>query len=153
MACRHCRRLPGIPYPATRTASYEVLQTFKLARYCAEFWFVHALEAEELIESTSRIAVDMFSTGNPAHLTWIRLHDPDNPKTMSDHSKTIEMIASPLYYAALLGLTRVVKMSLDKGVEVSKPGGRYGTAFQAAAAKGHNLVFELLHDHGADRNA
>ncbi|KAL1607911.1 hypothetical protein SLS60_002850 [Paraconiothyrium brasiliense] len=135
------------------TSSYEVVQTFKLARYCAEFWMYHAREAEEHMDSTSQMAIQLFSIENPAYLTWIRLYDPDMPEMEPDFSKTMDQVATPLYYAALLGLSNVVELLLGKGADINTTGGRHGNAVQAAMAEGHESVVKLLLDKGADVDA
>ncbi|KAH6972639.1 hypothetical protein EDB80DRAFT_360245 [Ilyonectria destructans] len=46
-----------------------------------------------------------------------------------------------------------VQMLLEKGVDVNAKGGRYGSALQAASAKGYDKIVQLLLEKGADVNA
>jgi hypothetical protein len=58
-----------------------------------------------------------------------------------------------LYLAAEHGHQRMVKLLLDKGVDVNAQGGDYGNALQAASVGGHEAVVKLLLNKGADVNA
>lgn len=61
--------------------------------------------------------------------------------------------ASALYYSSFGGMVITVKYLLSQGADVNAPGGRYGTALQAASGEGHERLVELLLSNGADVNA
>jgi hypothetical protein len=132
--------------------STEVLGASALARYAAEFWSKHVCktrdETEEII-----LAMNLMSADNPAYFNWIRLYEPDRPWGKSDLGKGLKSIATPLYYAALLGFSTVTRLLLDEGADINAQGGHYGNALQAASAGGHEQVVKMLLDKGADVNA
>jgi ankyrin repeat protein len=60
---------------------------------------------------------------------------------------------APLLLAAEKGYEEVVKLLLDKGIDVNTHGGQFGNALQAASAGGHEQMVNLLLDKGADIHA
>lgn len=133
--------------------SVEDIKATVLARYAAEFWSTHLRKAGNYAEG-NMLASALLSSDNPAYLNWIRLYDPDVPKGILNFGKDLEVAATPLYYAAKLGLDGVTKLLLDRDadVNVNAQGGYYSTALQAASALGHeHIVHMLLHAH-ADVN-
>jgi ankyrin repeat protein len=54
---------------------------------------------------------------------------------------------------ALGGLSKAVKLLLDKGADPNAQGGYYSNALQAASSGGHEQVVKLLLDKGADVKA
>jgi uncharacterized protein len=49
---------------------------------------------------------------------------------------------------------RIMKLSLEKGADVNRPGGRYGgSAFNEAASGGYMMIVKLLLDHGVNKQA
>ncbi|KAI9766598.1 MAG: hypothetical protein M1840_006409 [Geoglossum simile] len=61
--------------------------------------------------------------------------------------------ADALQAALVNGHEQVVKLLLDKDVDVNAQGGYYGNALQAASDQGHEQIVRLLLDRGADINA
>ena len=59
---------------------------------------------------------------------------------------------SPIYYAALLGLTDIVKALQSQGLDCSAPGGLYGFPLQAAVRNSHQETVEYLVQQGIDVN-
>jgi ankyrin repeat domain-containing protein 50 len=51
---------------------------------------------------------------------------------------------SSLYWAAITGLSAVVHQLQENGVDINTEGEYYGTALQAAAARGHERIVKLL---------
>jgi hypothetical protein len=131
----------------------ESLWVFALARYSAEFWSSHLRKTGDGGEQVSQLAASLMAREKPAYLTWIRLHDPDQPWKEPDLKKSADSILMPLYYAALLGFSTVTRLLLDKGAEVNSEGGYYGNALQAASAGGHEQIVKMLLDAGAEVNA
>lgn len=131
----------------------ELLEASALARYSAEFWSSHLQKIGDEAEEVNRVAMSLLSTENPAYLTWIRLYDPEIPYREPDLGRGLESIATPLYYAALLGSSTITRLLLGQRADVNAQGGNYGNALQAASAKGHKAVVKLLIEAGADVNA
>jgi ankyrin repeat protein len=101
----------------------------------------------------SLLAISLMSTEKPAYLNWVRLYDPNSPREILDLERSLKWVPMPLYYAALLGLSAVTRLLLDKGADVNARGGRYGNALQAASYRDQEQVVKTLHDKGADVNA
>jgi ankyrin repeat protein len=133
--------------------SKEIVYTSALARYAAEFWSSHLRKATEETKELTQAAMGLMSIDVPAYLTWIQLYDPDSPWLQPDLNKGLDSAAAPLYYAALLGLSTIVKMLLAQGAEINIQGGRYGNALHAASIKGHTQVVRILLNAGADIDA
>jgi hypothetical protein len=131
-----------------RPLSTEVLDASALARYAAEFWNSHLRKMQDQTEG-SQFAMILMSADNPAYLNWIRLYDPDRSWENPDVGKGLESVATPLYYTALLGLSTIAKLLLDKDANVNAQGGDYGNALQAASVRGHEQVVKMLLDAGA----
>jgi ankyrin repeat protein len=129
--------------------SSETLQKAKLARYCAEFWMNHAEETGEADVETAQAAVRLLSAENTAYLNWLQIYDPENPWDRPDSTRSLGIVAHPIYYAALFGLADVVDLLLEKGADANAQGGQYGNALQAAAGSGHERTVQLLIAHGA----
>jgi hypothetical protein len=93
--------------------------------------------------------------------TWVKLHDVDSPwGTDMNFSLDSSDIASPIYYASLLGLDGVLHALIDTCQDnrerkdlVNAQGGHYGNALQAASVEGHEKVVQMLLNAGADINA
>ena len=59
-------------------------------------------------------------------------------------------VSNPVYYAAFLGFTDVIKALHAQGLDCSEIGGRYGFPLQAAIVNGQHAAVETLLDLGAD---
>jgi ankyrin repeat protein len=82
-------------------------------------------------------------------INWIRLCDPDKLWKGTDMERNITSITSPLYYALLEGLFKIVSKLLEKGADVNAQGGPLGNALQAALVRGHETLVALLLEKGA----
>jgi hypothetical protein len=133
--------------------SKEVLERSALARYSAKFWSSHLQETGGEMEQVSQLAMSIMAIQEPAYLTWIQLHDPDEPWLEPDLGKSLDTVAMPLYYAAQLGLSTITRLLLEQGADVNAQGGVCGNALQAASFRGHEAVVQLLLDKGAEVNA
>jgi ankyrin repeat protein len=135
--------------------SFDILDASALARYAAEFWNSHLRKTENEKEKVSQLALEALLIEKPTCLTWTQLYDPDFPLEGPDLTKGIESIATPLYYAARLGLSTVTTMLLNQGADVNAQGGLYGNALQAASVGGHEAIVKMLLNRqpGADVNA
>jgi hypothetical protein len=133
--------------------SEETLKASALARYAAEFWSSHLRNVGEETDEVILVAMSFMSMENPAYLTWIQLCDPDHPYRAPDLGKGLECVATPLYYAALLGLSMITGLLPNQGANVNARGGRFGNALQAASWRGHEQIVKTLLDKGAEVNA
>jgi ankyrin repeat protein len=133
--------------------SEEIVESFVLARYSAEFWSSHLQKTGDKIEQVSQLAMRLMAIEKPAYLTWIRLYDPENPWGEPIMGRSQDSVLTPLYYCARLGLRTITRLLLDKGAEVNAQGGFYGNALQAASSEGHELIVKMLLDNKANINA
>ncbi|KAJ7889324.1 hypothetical protein B0H14DRAFT_2320123, partial [Mycena olivaceomarginata] len=124
---------------------------FPLSMYAAEFWPFHIKRGGELSSFTKSI-LELLEPNSMQYITWIQIHNVDKPWSRMDWSRTSHHIPRPLYYSALLGLADVSSELLKVQDNVNAEGGRYGTALQAASAKGHNTIVVALLDKGANVN-
>ncbi|KAG2413226.1 hypothetical protein HFD88_002415 [Aspergillus terreus] len=151
---------------AMQTLSEEPLDETKLtlfpfARFAATHWLSHYAASGEGKRKVELFVLRLFKDEMMAFITWIRLHDIDRPwLNRPDYVLPMTRIASPIYYAALLGLEFVLNSLLPLHTEnpklsetVDAPGGSYGHALQAASVNGHEKVVQMLLDRGADINA
>ncbi|KAI9687702.1 MAG: hypothetical protein M1822_001781 [Bathelium mastoideum] len=130
----------------------DTITTHKLAQYSAEFWISHTRSSNKVV--TQKLIMDLFSHQDGPYLNWIRIYDLDTPWKRADASKQAATVASPLYYASLMGLTETVCwLVCEVGADLNAQGGRYGNALQAASIRGLEVVVRLLLDRGADVNA
>ena len=128
----------------------ENLNIFPLALYAAKHWCRH-FRAMKDSDQAIKLGMQLFQ--GDTFINWIRLCDPDEPWKGTDMERNITSIASPLYYASLEGLFKLVSKLLEKGADVNAQGGGYGNALQAALAGGHETLAVLLLEKGADVNA
>ncbi|KAL5364805.1 hypothetical protein BJX96DRAFT_168590 [Aspergillus floccosus] len=134
---------------------------FPFARFAATHWFHHYTKSEEGKNTIEPLVSKLFKDEMKAFATWIGLHDMDRPWVIKvDYDPPITDIASPLYYAALLGLEFLLDsiLAIDMGYSrvteiVNAQGGHFGSALQAAAYKAHEKVVQMLLDRSADVNA
>ena len=137
--------------PLTR----EIVGQYPLARYAGKYWWQHAQEIDGMLgcvvlDLTSGLLVDE----DGALLSWVQLYDADRPWRDLNESLLGSEVAQPLYYAASVGVSEVVKQILvDARAEVNAQGGQYGNALQAASWHGHEKVVQMLLSAGADVNA
>lgn len=142
-----------LQFEAQESLSHDSLKDFKLAKYSAKFWIIHAEAAAQETDDLLRMILKLFRSESDAYFNWIRIHDPDQPRHGTNIGREFKTIPVPLYYASLYGLIGTVTALLDNGADVNARGGHYSTALQAACYKGHHKIIELLVDKGADLNA
>jgi hypothetical protein len=132
----------------------EVVDQHPLAWYAAEYWWQHAQKIDSTPGCTVfNLASRLFTNGNAALLSWLQLHNVDRPGGVLDLSLTGYDLCQPLYYAALIGVSEVVRNILREAIDANAQGGRYGNALQAASQKGHEKVVQMLLNGGANVNA
>jgi hypothetical protein len=138
------------------------LEDFPLAHFAATLWYHHYKNAGDTISRLDSLILRIFQQHQGSFYTWVKLHDVDTPfETDVDFSLTLSQIASPVYYASLLGLDWVLHELInicqnpasERRDLINTQGGNYGNALQAASAGGHDKVVRVLVDAGADVNA
>jgi len=149
---------PTIPIP-------ERSMGYAFALYAAKSWHEHFRDGDKNMPHVEHQAIRLFRNTGSEFENWVRIWDVDRDYYGWEHSGEI---ASPLYYASLLGLDSVVAELLcekpsgdsfpalnpsEASQLVNVQGGRYGDALQAASAGGHEAVVEQLLEKGADVNA
>ncbi|KAL9577314.1 MAG: hypothetical protein Q9203_007513 [Teloschistes exilis] len=149
-----------------------LVEEFPLAHFAAMYWYRHYRDTENPTPRLESLIANLFDR-QQSFATWVRLHDMDRPGgPFINFSRRLDTIATPVYYASLLGLDWVlsklinreepagttVSVMLDVSSRViSKPtnteGQRYVDALQAASDGGHDRPVQTLLEKGADVNA
>lgn len=134
--------------------SNENIQESKLALYAAKFWIAHTKAVAQKAEALNCLIMEFFSTGNSDYLNWARMYNLERPWKVPGFNRKLAKVPAPLYYASLNGLIEIVGLIvLEADVDVNAQGGDYGSALQAASARGHEKIVLLLLDKGAEINA
>jgi ankyrin repeat domain-containing protein 50 len=149
---------PGL---SSRTLDQTKLEEFPLAHFAAMFWYHHYKNS---IGATSRLdglILRLFQQQDSFY-TWVKLDNMETPwLAQGGFSLTLSQIASPVYYASLLGLDGVLHKLIkirqehasDGRALVNAQGGFYGNVLQAASWGGHEKVVQILMNAGADVHA
>lgn len=103
-----------------------------LAGYAARYWHEHFVNAEKTQYPLETQVLYLFQDTGAFH-NWVSVWNVDDVWGEKPHGQ----IPSPVYYAALLGLSFVICGFLQWQFDVNSKGGRYGTALQAASVGGH----------------
>ncbi|KAH0534139.1 hypothetical protein FGG08_007265 [Glutinoglossum americanum] len=133
----------------------RILQEYPLLGYAAQYWPQHVRVVDQAPPaSLDRLGMELLWSQTICFLNWVLIYNPDRKGWGGpDYAMEVRDIASPLYYASVLGLDKLVRLLLDRGAEVNAEGGLYGNALQAALANGHEKIAQLLLGRGADVNA
>ena len=120
-----------------------------LAPYAAKYWTDHARQAQKgPVRSAARSSMELLMSGEGGLLNWVRIANPDYYGWESSELEIADL-ASPLYYASLVGLSEPVNMMIEKNMDVNAVGGYYGNALQAASILGDTATVQALLDNGA----
>ena len=154
-----------------------LLEEYPLAEFAATYWYYHYTRAENPTSRLDTCILRLFQS-QTLFATWVRLHDvekADGPDFCipynKNHSRQQELIPTPIYFASLLGLDKVLhellrfeqvestKMSapsLTTSPKASKQiiswAGGHGGAMQAASYHGNDHIIQILLDSGFDVN-
>ena len=141
-----------------------LLEKYPLAYFAAEFWYHHYKSAENRKFELENLVLKLFQRRKSLFCAWIKLLIGQD-HYLRENSK------SPVYYASLLGLGRVLqelilpKQQEDVGAcillqkpafqdaEFNAKGGYYGHPLAAASSKGHENIVQLLIENGANIHA
>ncbi|KAL4736282.1 ankyrin repeat-containing domain protein [Aspergillus similis] len=138
----------------------ERLTEFPLAHFAAVHWYDYYQQAGGG-SSIDRLVLRLFTDGERPFLTWVRLHDMDEPWGSGiAYGREVKRIPLPVYYSALLGLEAVLddiiaswRVGSQRKDIINTKGGHYGNALQAASYRGHEGTVQRLLDQGAEVNA
>ncbi|KAI0539486.1 ankyrin repeat-containing domain protein [Xylaria digitata] len=125
-----------------------------LLGYACRYWMTHWKNAStDDEEPPLRSLVErMFQIDAPeAYGNWLNVFDPDrvwyNPRAFH---KSIELHPQTLYWATSLGHVPLVRALVEKGADINKAEGRYGSVFGAAVFHGHLGIVKFLLQRGAN---
>lgn len=136
------------------------LYDLSLARYAAEHWDLHYLDSDKRQRTIDPLVMRLFRNEGNSFFTWGLSYENARsgdsrwliPKLQSSDFN----IASPLHYAALLGLDSILDKltSVDGGelimVETADQSSRiHNSALAAAAYNGHVKAVQMLLERGA----
>ncbi|KAM0194676.1 hypothetical protein ACHAPI_006972 [Fusarium lateritium] len=127
------------------------LQRLPFLQYATRYWFYHTRSAEfnKDLETTCH---RFFSPGARQNfMSWVQVFNANAPLKWNVFPKH----ATSLYYAASIGLERVVACLIQSSTlgELNAAGSRFGgTAIHAAALRDHRGIIEKLASAGADVN-
>lgn len=139
----------------------SLVEEFPLAQFAAMYWYRHYQDTVTFFPRLDSLIVDLFER-QQSFAIWVKLHDMDRPWRSSIHfSRRLDEIATPIYYASLLGLnqalSKLIKNEEAASVTVSAvsdassrvipkqinaEGGEYSNALQAASYGGHDTVVQ-----------
>ena len=133
------------------------LQEYPFAYFAARFWQYHCENAANMVPQLDRLILALFQQRQDTFCTWMRLQNPEEVKgpLMSGS------IASPIYYASLLGLEGVLRELIGRCENhaseakdlINAHEGDHGHALVAASFKCHEKVVQMLLDAEANVNA
>ena len=100
---------------------WPIILEFPLARYAARYWYEHCQAMVENVPEVDCLIWKVFQY-EPAFTTWVKLFDADSNKLDQNRWLQFELssdkIATPIYYASLLGLDRTLSELIT--AEISK---------------------------------
>ena len=150
----------------------SILKEYPLAHFAAMYWYRHYQMNPNPTPALKNCILRLFQSQD-SFTTWVRLHDVDHHWTRNTYfSRPLTDIASPVYYASLLGLDQTLHeifntqevestitpaQSITSASNVSKQinarGGIHGNALHAASYEGHDKIVQIWLDRGAEIDA
>jgi ankyrin repeat protein len=137
----------------------HLVERFPFSNFAAMYWHRHYRDTAASANELEALVPTLFQN-RQAFITWVRLHDVDNNwDNRINFDLQPDKIATPIYYASLLGLEQTLSILISEQSntaifeQVNTQGGRYGNALQAASYGGYQDLVQFLLDKGADVNA
>lgn len=131
--------------PSSTSSLDESLDmNYPLLEYAAVEWHSHVrLLPSEYQTQAKPMVLRLLDHENVAFHRWLSIHRLGEEEARH---------GSPLYYAAELGLSCIVRALLETGAAINFVGGMYGSALSGATFGGHEDVVRILLELGADVN-
>ena len=127
----------------------DLIEEFPLPHFAAMYWYRYYRNMGDLAPGLDSLIVKLFKCQH-SFATWVKLHDIDRPgHKFIEFSRQIDTIATPVYYASLLGLDQALSDLIDEeqagsvmmiSKQINARGGEHGNALQAASYGGHKKV-------------
>ena len=135
-----------------------LVQKFPLAQFAAMYWYRYYRDTVDPTPGLDALIVKVFQN-QYSFINWVKLYDMDQPswKASIDISRELDTVATPVYYASLLGLNQALLELIGNrqigsmSADVNAQGGYHGNALQAASSRGHEKVVQMLLGKGAKR--
>ena len=148
------------------------IQVYPFLAYAAKYWYMHALRDQRMSEDIVPWVQKLFIPSTSNWILWssvfegdLQLNDEPSyarslgrnyfPMTSTDEAEELGDVDNRpglIYYAALFGLTDIVKALQSQGLDCSARGGMYGFPLQAAIHNSHQETVEYLVQQGIDLN-
>lgn len=158
------------------------IQVYPFLAYAAKSWYMHVLHDHHMSEDIMPWVEKLFNPSTSNWILWSRVFEgeleledePISASVLSDGASSVESVdveetdeadadeaeelgdvdsePSPMYYAALLGFTDLVKALQSQGLDCSARGGIYGFPLQAAVRNAHQETVEYLVQQDIDLN-
>ncbi|KAJ6083040.1 hypothetical protein N7467_007175 [Penicillium canescens] len=122
-----------------------------LLNYAAGSWQQHASVGDPKDAGVVELVNRLFDPRRPSWASWREWFDFNDKEGEAEQSRNKGSPASPVFYAARLGLTDTVRFLVhDRGLSPDEKGVMGQTALVATCRKGHLRIAELLLQVGAD---
>lgn len=144
----------------TELATSKSISEYPLWTYAVQFWTKHLDEIKEISRTLplTEKAIQIFRPGSQSFLNMIQMGDPHQGWKGGNRrnlEKTMDMLESPLYYAATLDMYQMTTFLIDCGANLNqcRKDKTFGTPLSAAVKQGHQRIVQILLERGADVNA
>ena len=141
----------------TRQERAEIIASFPLADYAAEFWARHAFDLHSCDPGLWRFAMQLLIRESDAFVNWVYIYDIEKPwlhhrRDAANGIKCDPRPLSPLYLCCLAGLPNLVNLLLNRGDDPNEIGGIFGTPLHAACFVGCAPIVSALLNRKASPN-
>ena len=133
------------------------LASLPLISYASQHWAEHA-RSEEVELKIKDLMTRLFNPKRPHLRAWLWINDVDSDTKRAienlDGHPSSKLESTPLYYAALCGLSYLSKYLItSRSEDANAKCGRHGSPLHAAAFKGHLTTVRVLLDYRASVSA